>query len=535
MQTHDSNAFTDYVGLKDLFSNRRIVSWENNDRRVIWVPMFYTESGAPLWVGREVSLQPLIDFQSEMVQRVLAIIAGLVVLLLFSTRLVARRVEKLSNELIGGIRQTLESRKSVKFDWSDTKELRELSSDLTKLSTLHAEQAEAQKVHTKELEASNKYKSEFLANVSHELRTPLNSILLLSKLLAAEEAQLKEKQKQQAGVIHKAANDLKNLIDNILDLSKIEARKFDMHCEQIDVQQLVDDLHEMLEPQYQAKQLTFEVEHQQGAPSMIRSDADKLRQILKNFLANALKFTDQGQVTLRVAPAEKPYAVMFSVIDSGIGIAPDKQKKIFDAFQQADGSTNRKYGGTGLGLTISRQLARLMQGDIQLSSQVGEGATFSVLLPLSCDSGEIIEPVVTHVEEAKDVEPIEESVQADLSSKRLLVIESSIARQLSISKAINACQGKVLFIDDLEEADDVIKEEGAIDALLIDQDATLENAVELIQSLREAQQAPFRLMMIKSTSNPSVNTTLSKVDFDADVLLSENMKAFTQKVRENLE
>jgi len=294
-------------------------------------------------------------------------------------------------------------------------------------------------------------------------------------------------------------------------------------------------LHEMLEPQYQAKQLTFKVEHQQGAPSMIRSDADKLRQILKNFLANALKFTDQGQVTLRVAPAEKPYAVMFSVIDSGIGIAPDKQKKIFDAFQQADGSTNRKYGGTGLGLTISRQLARLMQGDIQLTSQVGEGATFSVLLPLSCDSGEIIEPVVTHVEEAKEVEPVEEVVQADLSSKRLLVIESSIARQLSISKAINACQGKVLFIDDLEEADDVIKDEGAIDALLVDQDATLENAVELIQSLREAQQAPFRLMMIKSSANPSVNTTLSKVDFDADVLLSDDMKAFTQQVRENLE
>jgi len=226
--------------------------------------------------------------------------------------------------------------------------------------------------------------------------------------------------------------------------------------------------------------------------------------------------------------------VMFSVIDSGIGIAPDKQKKIFNAFQQADGSTNRKYGGTGLGLTISRQLARLMQGDIQLTSQVGEGATFSVLLPLSCDSGEIIEPVVTHVEEAKEVAPVEEVVQADLSSKRLLVIESSIARQLSISKAINACQGKVLFIDDLEEADDVIKDEGAIDALLIDQDATLENAVELIQSLREAQQAPFRLMMIKSSSNPSVNTTLSKVDFDADVLLSDDMKAFTQQVRENL-
>jgi len=535
MQTHDSNAFSDYVGLKELFSNRRIVSWENNERRVIWVPMFYTESGAPLWVGREVSLQPLIDFQSEMVQRVLAIIAGLIVLLLFSTRLVARRVEKLSNELIGGIRQTLESRKAVKFDWNDTKELRELSSDLTKLSTMHAEQAEAQKAHTKELEASNKYKSEFLANVSHELRTPLNSILLLSKLLAAEEAQLKEKQKQQAGVIHKAANDLKNLIDNILDLSKIEARKFDVHCEQIDVRQLIDDLYEMLEPQYQAKQLSFKIDHQHGAPSMIRSDADKLRQILKNFLANALKFTDQGQVTLRIAPTEKPYSVIFSVIDSGIGIAPEKQKKIFDAFQQADGSTNRKYGGTGLGLTISRQLARLMQGDIRLASQVGEGATFSLLLPLSCDSREIIEPEVIHVDDAKEIEAIEESAQTDLSSRRLLVIESSIARQLRISKAINACQGKVLFIDDLEEAKDVIKEEGATDALLIDQETALENAVELIQSLREAQETPFRLMMIKSSSNPTVNDTLSKVNFDADVLLSDDMKAFTQQVREHLE
>jgi DNA-binding NtrC family response regulator len=142
---------------------------------------------------------------------------------------------------------------------------------------------------------------------------------------------------------------------------------------------------------------------------------------------------------------------------------------------------------------------------------------------------------VIHVDDTKEIEAIEESAQTDLSSRRLLVIEPSIARQLRISKAINACQGKVLFIDDLEEAKDVIKEEGAIDALLIDQETALENAVELIRSLREAQETPFRLMMIKPSSNPTVNDTLSKVNFDADVLLSDDMKAFTQQVREHLE
>jgi CheY-like chemotaxis protein/signal transduction histidine kinase/CHASE3 domain sensor protein len=234
-----------------------------------------------------------------------------------------------------------------------------------------------------ELERSNQYKSEFLANMSHELRTPLNSTLILAKLLADNKnGNLTDEQVRFAQTISSAGNDLLALINDILDLSKMEAGKIDIVSEQVRVQKLTEELTATFLPTAQQKSLPFRTIVEAGTPEHIVTDAQRLGQILKNLLSNAVKFTDKGEVTLTIYPnAEGRMA--FSVRDTGIGIADDQQQFIFEAFRQADGSTHRKYGGTGLGLSISRDLARILGGDIQVQSRLGEGSIFTLTLPLA--------------------------------------------------------------------------------------------------------------------------------------------------------
>lgn len=509
----EGRAFDDFPGLKADFADRRIVLWGQGDRRVIWVPMFLTEPGAPLWVGREVNTAPLRYFRSEMSQRVLAIVFGLVVLLLFSARLLAKRAEQISSELIVGIRQTLEADKPVTFNWNDTRELKQLSSDLTELSERHAMQTRNLRDHTRELEESNRYKSEFLANVSHELRTPLNSILLLSKLLAASE--LEGEQKEQARVIHKAGNDLKGLIDNILDLSKIEARQFQVHCEDIDLEVLLEDVRELLQPQFDQKHLAFRVEFEVGVPLRIRSDPDKIRQVLKNFVSNALKFTERGHVRLLARPADAPYGVELAVQDTGIGIASDKQAKIFEAFQQADGSTNRKYGGTGLGLTISRQLAHLMRGDIHLYSEPGVGSAFSLLLPLSCDeeASEAQQPeeAVPGLSEKPRVVP--QDAPLDLGGARVLLMDREVKTQLQVSQLLKNWHAEVLLADDLEEARETLDDSGPVAVLIIDP-LLPPKACATIDQIKEYNKASMMLIGLTAKDAGESLAACESIEFD---------------------
>ncbi|NBB10368.1 response regulator [Pseudomonas sp. SLFW] len=232
-----------------------------------------------------------------------------------------------------------------------------------------------------ELQRSSKYKSEFLANMSHELRTPLNSSLILAKLLAENpQDNLTDEQVTFAESIYSAGNDLLNLINDILDISKVEAGKLDMRPENSSVSRLVDSLRMTFQPIAADKQLQFTVEVQPGAPVSLYTDRQRLEQILKNLLSNAIKFTETGSVSLTVSrqPGE---GIAFTVRDSGIGIAPDQQESIFEAFRQADGTTNRRYGGTGLGLSISRDLARLLGGSISVTSEPGQGSIFTLVLP----------------------------------------------------------------------------------------------------------------------------------------------------------
>ncbi|MXV51810.1 response regulator [Pedobacter sp. HMF7647] len=232
-----------------------------------------------------------------------------------------------------------------------------------------------------ELEISTKYKSEFLANMSHELRTPLNSILLLSRLLSENtDANLNDEQVESAKVIQSSGNGLLSLIDEILDLSKIESGKMDLEYSRVTPREVVNDLQSLFSPIAREKNLALNISIAENAPQQFETDRMRLDQILKNLLSNALKFTTKGSVNLEIDTTDDSN-IKFVVTDTGIGIPKEKQKLIFEAFQQADGSTRRKFGGTGLGLSISRELAKLLGGDIQLESQPDKGSTFILTIP----------------------------------------------------------------------------------------------------------------------------------------------------------
>ncbi|MDZ8028140.1 MAG: HAMP domain-containing protein [Nostoc sp. DedQUE11] len=245
-----------------------------------------------------------------------------------------------------------------------------------------------------QLALSSKYKSEFLANMSHELRTPLNSLLILAKLLADNiDGNLNNKQVEYSQTIYSAGTDLLALINDILDLAKIESGTMSIEMTQMLLVELGEQIERTFRQIANSKALAFTIEFLPELPLSIYTDVKRLQQVLKNLLSNAFKFTEQGEVRLRVAVAQQGWSsdheslnraqsvIAFSVTDTGIGIALEKQKVIFEAFQQADGSTSRKYGGTGLGLSISREIARLFGGEIKLVSQPGQGSTFTFYLP----------------------------------------------------------------------------------------------------------------------------------------------------------
>jgi len=232
-----------------------------------------------------------------------------------------------------------------------------------------------------ELERASRYKSEFLANMSHELRTPLNSSLILAKLLSDNSAgNLNDEQVRFAQTIYSAGNDLLNLINDILDISKVEAGKLELVPEELALRRVVEGMARTFEPLARQKSLEFRVDVAPNVPASIHTDRQRIEQILKNLLSNAVKFTDGGDVSLTVSATADGW-VQFAVQDSGIGIAPEQQDRIFDAFHQADGSTARKYGGTGLGLSISRDLTALLGGTLTVASAPGEGSTFTLSLP----------------------------------------------------------------------------------------------------------------------------------------------------------
>jgi HAMP domain-containing protein/CheY-like chemotaxis protein/signal transduction histidine kinase len=293
---------------------------------------------------------------------------------------------KESNSILEAQARELEERASLLAD--QNKQVEHKNREVELARTALEEKAE-------QLALSSKYKSEFLANMSHELRTPLNSMLILAKLLSDnQEHNLTGKQVEFANTIYASGGDLLNLINEILDLSKVESGKMEIEVGDVRLADLKDYVQRTFEPVANGKGLEFSVHIEPGTPEIVRTDVGRLQQVLKNLLSNAFKFTDQGRVALTITRAAASelgdYAgglssfnrlVAFRVSDTGIGIARDKQKLIFEAFQQADGTTSRKYGGTGLGLSISREITRLLGGRIAVESEPGLGSTFTLLLP----------------------------------------------------------------------------------------------------------------------------------------------------------
>ena len=240
---------------------------------------------------------------------------------------------------------------------------------------------------TADLQRANEYKSEFLANMSHELRTPLNSTLILAKLLGDnKEGNLTDQQVKFAQTISSAGTDLLMLINDVLDLSRIEAGKIDLTAERVAIHDTLETLTKTFQPAAEQKKLRFSTLVEPGTPEGIETDPQRLGQILRNLISNALKFTEKGTVELRVF-AVSAGEICFAVRDTGVGIPSEQQEVIFEAFRQADGGIHRKYGGTGLGLSISRDLARLLGGTIAVQSAVGEGSVFTLTLPLKYTPG----------------------------------------------------------------------------------------------------------------------------------------------------
>jgi CheY-like chemotaxis protein len=288
-------------------------------------------------------------------------------------------------------------------------ELRTINAELEEKASLLEEKNQAIEearaainIKVNELETTGKYKSEFLANMSHELRTPLNSILVLARILKDNKTDnLSEDQIKYASVIFNAGNDLLTLINDILDLSKIESGKMDMQNEDVKVSDILRDMDMLFTEVARNKKINF-TNSAVGLPGTIFTDKTRVEQVLKNLLSNAFKFTpENGHISVNAVPGKKQDTISFIVKDSGIGIAPEKQRVIFEAFQQADGSTSRKYGGTGLGLSISRELSSLLGGGITLSSEVGQGSEFILTIPLAA------KPAIPHPDDEPTLPTVE--------------------------------------------------------------------------------------------------------------------------------
>ncbi|HZI90569.1 MAG TPA: HAMP domain-containing protein [Thermoleophilaceae bacterium] len=384
---------------------------------------------------------------------------------------------------------------------SQSVELRQTNEELQEKAALLSQQNRDIEVKNREIElarigieekadqlaVSSRYKSEFLANMSHELRTPLNSLLILSDLLGNNESgNLTDKQVEFAQTIHSAGSDLLALINDILDLSKVEAGRMDMHPAPLYLAQVKEDFERTFSPMAQQSGVDFTVELADGVPETVTTDEQRLQQVLKNLLSNAFKFTESGGVTLRMAPAgdtsvfeseslrRAESVVGFSVRDTGIGIPEDKVAPIFEAFQQADGTTSRRYGGTGLGLSISREIAGLLGGELKAESVVGEGSLFTLFLPEELDTLSVPSTPQGPIQDGDEViveAPLENGASArdtSFEGKKILIVDDDVRNVFALTSVLEPRGATVLFAENGRRGIESLEESPDVDLVLMD-------------------------------------------------------------------
>ncbi|MEH7119935.1 CHASE3 domain-containing protein [Neobacillus vireti] len=365
------------------------------------------------------------------------------------------------------------------------------------------------------LKMSSQYKTDFLANMSHELRTPLNSILILSQMLMENNSDMGgEEVAEYARVVNSSGADLLRLIDDILDLSKIEAGKIEILTDEVNVTEIPQTMKNMFNPMAAKKNLQFEIKTDPSVPPVITTDGQRLQQILKNLLSNAFKFTEQGSVTLQIepAPSEKAEKLLnnqtskpvlaISVSDTGIGIPAEKQQIIFDAFQQVDGTTNRQYGGTGLGLSICREFTRLLGGELEVQSEPQKGSTFTLYIPSRLEAEESVpvdvqlamqEVAVTNEvnEGPKTVEPSlpqaeEECPDGQLfKGKRVLLVEDDGRNVFALVTALERKGVKVQVAEHGKEAIEILQKRADYDLVFMDIMMPVMGGYEAMKIIRE--------------------------------------------------
>jgi signal transduction histidine kinase/HAMP domain-containing protein/ActR/RegA family two-component response regulator len=370
------------------------------------------------------------------------------------------------------------------------------------------------------LATSSQYKSEFLANMSHELRTPLNSLLILARLLSDNpDGRLSDQEVQFATTIHRSGSDLLQLINDILDLSKIEAGRMDVRPKRLPLIKLLDYVHATFRPLTLDRGLAFEVSVGEDVPREMWSDEQRLQQILRNLLSNAIKFTATGRVELRVNRVKDPEhrysddsdeVIVFAVSDTGIGIAAEKLPVIFEAFQQADGTTNRKYGGTGLGLSISREIAGLLGGRIVAESEPGCGSTFTLYVPVVSPGHSAAGPTA----EDRDLPTIAEQLSSEpytghevddswptptkleawkagragqvLPGRRVLIVDDDIRNVFALTHVLGRVGMPVLYAENGREGIETLERNPDVELVLMDIMMPEMDGYETIAAIRRA-------------------------------------------------
>jgi len=391
--------------------------------------------------------------------------------------------------------------------------------------------------NAKALREADKYKSEFLANMSHELRTPLNAIILLSQLLEKnKKANLDEDDIKKAHTIYNSGNELLRLINDILDLSKVEAGKMELDISEFHSQEFLENIQNLFEHSVEEKGLHFEVVD--NYRDTIVSDSNRISQIVRNLISNALKFTTEGTIKIELSRSkdlDKP--IKITVSDTGIGIPPEKQERIFQAFTQADGSTSRQYGGTGLGLSISKELTALLHGEITLKSQEGEGSSFTLLLADLSHNTKEMNTIEAEIIETQNIELIQPKILDDRAEIReeyaILVIEDDKEFAQRIYEKVKEKSLLMLLSENAKESLELIKEHN-IAAIILNINLLNGEGTEILKVLKNDEKMSAIPIYITSKEDREAKK-LNDTELESFILFNHTKveSSLEEKIEEN--